>query len=208
MMACFLSLFSLFSLSFFFLAARGLPPAGEGRLEHVLHHQGPHTHGQYVPVLPRCLLPHLRPGPAHSVERRVAGRKKTRLSNHFRDDISNPDHFTKTGSGQTQRESTQTKPKAAGVSLSVSFFLSSFLPFFLQESRIASLGEELLQLFYAYVSRSLFKADRLSFSLHLCHGAKRNENTLWLFVRHFKSFFRRNDSLARQARVKRYGERP
>jgi hypothetical protein len=129
MMACFL-----------FLAARGLPPAGEGRLEHVLHHQGPHTHGQYVPVLPRCLLPHLRPGPAHSVERRVAGRKKTRLSNHFRDDISNPDHFTKTGSGQTQRESTQTKPKTAGVSLSVSFFLSSFLPFFLSSFLLAGVA--------------------------------------------------------------------
>ena len=28
----------------------------------------------------------------------------------------------------------------------------------------------LLRLFYSYVSRSLFKADRLSFSLHLTHG--------------------------------------
>ena len=38
------------------------------------------------------------------------------------------------------------------------------------EARIAALVEQLLQLFYAYVSRSLFKADRLTFSLHLCHG--------------------------------------
>lgn len=39
-------------------------------------------------------------------------------------------------------------------------------------ARIASLGDVLLRLFYAYVSRSLFKADRLTFSLHLCHGRR------------------------------------
>ena len=41
------------------------------------------------------------------------------------------------------------------------------------EMRIAGLSTKLLQLFYAYVSRSLFKADRLTFSLHLCHGRVR-----------------------------------
>eukprot|EP01052_Picozoa_sp_SAG31_P000354 SAG31_NODE_11_length_38734_cov_21.263854_4_plen_1070_part_00 len=38
------------------------------------------------------------------------------------------------------------------------------------EGRLESLRRVLLRLFYSYVSRSLFKADRLSFSLHLTHG--------------------------------------
>ena len=58
--------------------------------------------------------------------------------------------------------------------------------------RIRNLSQKLLQLVYEYVSRSLFKADRLMFAMHLSHGIKPDlfgENVSvplcvlgWLFV--------------------------
>lgn len=38
------------------------------------------------------------------------------------------------------------------------------------EQRISSLQRALVDFLYSYVSRSLFKADRLMFALHLVHG--------------------------------------
>ncbi|XP_076467409.1 LOW QUALITY PROTEIN: cytoplasmic dynein 2 heavy chain 1-like [Babylonia areolata] len=40
------------------------------------------------------------------------------------------------------------------------------------EMRIKTLGQKLQQLVYEYVCRSLFKADRLMFAMHLAHGIK------------------------------------
>ena len=40
------------------------------------------------------------------------------------------------------------------------------------EKRIGSLVQRLQQLVYEYVCRSLFKADRLMFAMHLVHGMK------------------------------------
>ncbi|XP_076446844.1 LOW QUALITY PROTEIN: cytoplasmic dynein 2 heavy chain 1-like [Babylonia areolata] len=40
------------------------------------------------------------------------------------------------------------------------------------EKRIHTLGQKLQQLVYEYVCRSLFKADRLMFAMHMAHGTK------------------------------------
>lgn len=52
------------------------------------------------------------------------------------------------------------------------------------EMRIRTLSQHLQQLVYEYVCRSLFKADRLMFAMHLVHGIKAElfENNVRIYV--------------------------
>lgn len=38
------------------------------------------------------------------------------------------------------------------------------------QERVLSLGKNQLRMAYSYISRSLFKVDRLMFAMHLAHG--------------------------------------